>query len=192
MDIREQIVQYQPFNEQEEKDKEELLKWIDTGLDLWTRENGMAHWTASAWVCDHTHKNVLMAYHNIYQSWSWLGGHADGEHDLLKTAVKEVKEESGVKHIKPLSEDIFSIEILTVDGHIKHGAYVSSHLHLNVTYLLEADMHDPVFIKKDENSAVGWFTLDEAVQKSSEPWFREHIYNKLNEKLRQYKKDKRI
>lgn len=183
MNIREQIENYVPFNEQEEKDKVQLLKWIDTGLDLWTRENGMAHWTASAWVTDQTHENILMCWHNIYHSWSWLGGHADGDHDLLHVSVKEVQEESGLQKITPISGDIFSLEILTVDGHIKKGAYISSHLHLNVTYLLEADGHEPVRPKKDENKAVAWFTKEEAAAKSTEPWFQEHIYAKLNAKM---------
>ena len=124
-----------------------------------------------------------MAYHNIYDSWAWLGGHADGEEDLLKVALREVREESGVQNSRPVTDGIFSLEVLTVDGHVKKGAYVSSHLHLNVTYLIEADEHDPVFIKPDENSGVGWFALDEAVAASSEAWYREHIYTKLNAKL---------
>lgn len=94
-----------------------------------------------------------------------------------------MKEESGVEHVKLLSDDIFSLEILTVDGHIKHGVYVPGHLHLNLTYVFEADRNDPVFVKEDENSAVNWFTKQEAIDKSSEEWFRTHIYNKLNEKL---------
>ncbi len=188
MNIRKYIENYVPFNEQEEKDKKQILKWIDTGLNLWTRENGMAHFTASAWVTDQSKTKVLMAYHNIFQSWSWLGGHNDGDEDFLAVAMKEVQEESGVQHLRPLSEDIFSMEILTVDGHQKRGEYVPSHLHLNITYLLEADINDPVFIKQDENSAVSWFTLEEALEKCSEPWMIEHIYSKLNQKLEQYKK----
>ncbi len=188
MNIRKYIENYVPFNEQEEKDKKQILKWIDTGLNLWTRENGMAHFTASAWVTDQSKSKVLMAYHNIFQSWSWLGGHNDGDEDFLAVAMKEVQEESGVQHLRPLSEDVFSMEILTVDGHQKRGEYVPSHLHLNITYLLEADINDPVFIKQDENSAVSWFTLEEALEKCSEPWMIEHIYSKLNQKLEQYKK----
>ena len=124
-----------------------------------------------------------MAYHNIYDSWSWLGGHADGDHDLLAVALREVREESGLTAVRPVSRSIYSVEILTVDGHEKRGAYVSSHLHLNVTYLLEADPAEPVRCKPDENSRVGWFGLEEAVAASTEPWFRERIYKKLNEKL---------
>lgn len=191
MTLKEQIEAYHPFNEQEERDKENLLKWIDLGEDLYTRDNTWAHWTASAWVTNQDHTKILMAYHNIYKSWSWLGGHADGDHDLMHVAAREVMEESSLKHVKALSDSIFSLEILTVDGHVKRGSYVSGHLHLNVTYLLEADDRETIANKPDENKAVGWFGLDEAVEASSEEWFRTHVYNKLNEKLRQFdcKKD---
>ena len=123
-------------------------------------------------------------YHNIYNSWSWLGGHADGETDLLAVALREVKEEAGISHVSPVSEEIFSLESLTVDGHVKKGKYVSSHLHLNVTYLLEADSEEAVSIKADENSGVAWFSPEEALKKSTEPWFVEHVYSKLIEKMK--------
>ena len=75
-----------------------------------------------------------MVYHNIYNSWSWLGGHADGETDLLAVALREVKEEA-------------------------------------------------VSIKADENSGVAWFSPEEALKKSTDPWFVEHVYSKLIEKM---------
>lgn len=179
-----QLEGYAPWNEQEARDKAVLLTMLRSGRDLWTRENETAHLTASAWVTDPTRTRVLMCYHNIYHSWSWLGGHADGDRDLLGVALREVGEESGLASVRPVSEDLFSLEILTVDGHEKRGRYVPSHLHLNVTYLLEADDTETLAVKPDENSAVGWFGLDEAVAASSEPWFRERIYAKLNAKLR--------
>ena len=184
MTIFEQLEAYQPFNEQETKDLALILSFLKANPDAFYRENAVAHMTASAWVVNQDKNRVLMAYHNLYDSWSWLGGHADGEEDLLKVALKEVREESGLEYVRPVTEEIFSVEVLTVDGHVKRGDYVSSHLHLNVTYLLEADQREAVHVKEDENSAVGWFGLDEAVAASSEPWFREHIYQKLNGKLR--------
>lgn len=182
MELKEQIERYRPWNEQEEEDKKELLRVL-MQPDIFLRENRTAHMTASAWVVNPAKDKVLMVYHNIYHSWSWMGGHADGETDLLSVAVREVKEESGISHVRPLSEDIFSLEILTVDGHEKRGAYVPSHLHLNVTYLLEADEDDTLLVKPDENSGVAWFSLEGAVAASTEPWFQERIYGKLNEKL---------
>lgn len=109
-----------------------------------------------------------------------MGGHADGEEDLLAVALREVREESGIQSVHPVTEEIYSLEVLTVDGHIKHGKYVSSHLHLNITYLLEASESDSLHMKPDENSGVAWFGLEEAVKASSEPWFKERIYPKLN------------
>ena len=106
-----------------------------------------------------------------------------GDMDLLAVAVREVREESGIPQVLPLSEDIFSLEILTVDGHEKKGAYVPSHLHLNVTYLLQADDGAALSVKPDENSGVAWFTPDKAVAASTEPWFQARIYSKLNRKL---------
>lgn len=184
--IKEQIRAYRAWNEQEEADREELLRALHQD-HIFLRENRAAHMTASAWVVNPAGDRVLMAYHNIYDSWSWLGGHADGEKDLLSVAVREVREESGIRAVTPLSEEIFSLEILTVDGHEKNGVYVPSHLHLNVTYLLEADDQAALSVKPDENSGVAWFTPDGAVEASTEPWFQERIYKKLNQKLKQWK-----
>lgn len=186
------IREYKPFNEQEERDREVLLRLLSGVEDVYSRENLTAHMTASAWVVNENRDKVLMAYHNIYHSWSWLGGHADGERDLLAVALREVGEESGVIHVRPLSEEIFSLEILTVDGHEKHGKYVPSHLHLNLTYLLEAREGDALSMKADENSGVAWFGLEEAVKASTESWFKERVYGKLNEKLRRWKADREV
>ena len=166
-------------------DKTLILNWIENNENAFLRENTVAHITASAWVVNKDRSKVLMAYHNIYNSWSWLGGHADGETDLLAVAIREVKEEAGISNVRPVSDEIFSLESLTVDGHVKKGKYVSSHLHLNITYLLEADSEESVSIKEDENSGVAWFAPEEALKKSTEPWFVEHVYSKLVEKTRQ-------
>lgn len=183
MDLIAQLNAFRPWNEQEEQDRAELLRRLESGEALYGRENRSAHLTASAWVVSPDRSRVLLAYHNLYDSWAWLGGHADGDRDLLAVALREVREESGLEDVRPVSPDIYSVEILTVDGHEKRGAYVSSHLHLNVTFLLEADPAAPVRRRPGENSAVGWFSLEEAVAASSEPWFRKRIYSKLNGKL---------
>lgn len=180
MDIREAIEKYHPCCEQEARDKAVILSFIDSNPDAFERSNLIAHMTASAWVVNPARDKVLMVYHKIYDSWSWTGGHADGERDLLSVALREVREETGVKSARPVTEDIYSLEVLTVDGHEKRGEYVPSHLHMNVTYLLEADDHDALTVCEAENSGVAWFTLDGALKASTEPWFVERIYKKLN------------
>lgn len=183
MELIEAIRNYQPWNRQEEQDKTEILRRLESGEALLGRENTSAHMTASAWVVSPKRDRVLMAYHNLYDSWAWLGGHADGEDDMLAVAMREVREESGLQEVRPVFEDIFTLEILAVAGHEKHGEFVSSHLHLNVTYLLEADPDAPIRCKEDENKAVGWFTPEDAIAASKEPWFQERVYQKLNAKM---------
>lgn len=187
--LYEQIKSYIPWNEQEEADREEILRAL-LQEDIFLRSSRLAHITASAWTVNGARNQVLMAYHNIYHSWSWLGGHADGEKDLLSVAIREVQEESGIRSVVPVSEDIFSLEVLTVDGHEKKGIYVPSHLHLNITYLLEADDSELLTGKPDENSAVAWFSPKEAVAASTEPWFQERIYRKLNQKLTKWVRER--
>ena len=184
-ELMEQIANYIPYNEQEERDQNLILNWIEEQENAFSRENKMAHMTASAWVVNPERSKVLMVYHNIYDSWSWLGGHADGEKDLLSVALREVKEEAGISKVRPVSKDIFSLESLTVDGHVKKGTYVSSHLHLNVTYLLEADPEETLSVKADENSGVAWFSPEEALARSTEPWFVERVYTKLLKKMKE-------
>lgn len=179
---------YRPWNPQEIVDRRRLLACLQTQPEVFTRQNQAMHMTASAWIVSPDRARVLMAWHNVYKSWSWLGGHADSDTNLLRVALREAREESGLTEVRPVTESIFSVEILTVDGHEKRGEYVGSHLHLNVTYLLEADDRQALVICPEENSGVRWFSLDEAVAASCEPWFRERIYAKLNEKLRRLTK----
>ena len=181
-DLRQQLERYVPFNEQEENDLE-LIRQALAADNIFSRENETMHMTASAWVVNRERSRVLMVYHKLYDSWSWAGGHADGDEDLLAVALREVQEETGVKSARPVSEEIYSLEVLTVDGHEKRGQYVPSHLHLNVTYLLEADEHDALTVCEAENSGVRWFSLQDALKASTEPWFVERIYKKLNDKL---------
>lgn len=185
--MKEQIEKYIPYNEQEEQDKKMILKYIDTFEDVLTRNNEFGHFTASSWVVNKEKTKVLMIYHNIYKSWAWTGGHADGETDFLATAIRELKEETGIKNVKVLDNDIFSLEIITVKGHVKKGKYVSSHVHLNLTYLLEVDENEVLQVKEDENSGVKWIAIEQIENMVSEKWMIDMVYKKLIEKLNHYK-----
>jgi 8-oxo-dGTP pyrophosphatase MutT (NUDIX family) len=179
--IKKQIEKYTPYNVQEENDKEMMLKYIDTFEDVVTRENKMCHFTASNWIVNKERTKVLMIYHNIYKSWDWTGGHADGDSNLLHVALKEAEEETGIKNFKVLSNGIYGLQIITVDSHIKRGKFVPSHLHLDCCFLLEADESETLKIKLDENSGVKWIDIDKAVEITSEEKMKP-IYRKLIEK----------
>ncbi len=181
-ELKEMIERYVPYNEQEENDKEMMLEYIHTFKDVLTRENRMCHFTASNWIVNKERTKVLMIHHNIYKSWAWTGGHADGDSDLLHVALKEAEEETGLKNLKLLSNGIYGIQIVTVDSHVKRGKFVPSHLHLDCCFLLEADEEEVLRIKEDENSGVQWIDIDKAVEVTKEEKMKP-IYRKLNEKL---------
>ena len=161
-----------------------MLKYLKDFDDVLTRQNEYGHFTSSAFILNKERTKLLMIYHKIYNSWAWTGGHSDGDNDLLHVAMKEAKEETGIKNVRPISEDIYSIEIVTVDGHEKRGKYVGSHVHLNVTYLLEADENEEIHIKEDENSGIKWFPINEVVKVSSEPWVCDRVYTKIIDKMK--------
>ncbi|MBR4110353.1 MAG: NUDIX hydrolase [Clostridia bacterium] len=182
--LKEKLEKYIPFNEQEEKDKAVMISYLKNFDNSLTRENKYGHFTSSAWVVNKERTKVLMIYHNIYNSWAWPGGHADGEEDLLAVAIREVEEETGVKKVKVVTEDIFSLEIITVDGHVKRGEYVPSHTHLNAAFLLEVDESEVLKIKEDENSGVKWIPLEEVEKEATEKWVVENVYKKIIKKLK--------
>ena len=184
-ELRERIVNYVPYDEQEGSDKEYILKFIDTFDDVLTRKNIFGHFCSSAFVVNKNRSKVLMIYHNIYKSWAWTGGHADGDSDLLHVALKEVDEETGLKNLKVLCDSFFGIQILTVDSHIKRGKFVPSHLHLDCCFLFEADENEVIRIKEDENSGVEWIDIDKAEEITNEEKMKQ-IYKKLNNKIKDY------
>lgn len=170
MYYKEELEAYIPKSLQEEKDKKVMLSYINQfPTTILTRENKFAHITASSMIFDETRTSVLMIYHNIYHSWSWTGGHADGENNLLETAIREAKEETGIHIVSPIDTALAAVDILPVWGHMKKGKYVSSHLHLNFSYLLEAKREQKIQIKEDENSQVDWILIKEIKQRVSEP-----------------------
>ena len=164
--LKSNIQKFEPYNEQEEVDKEIMLKFLSDFDNTLTRQNEYGHFTASAFVLNKERTKTLMIYHNIYNSWTWVGGHSDGDNDLLYVAIKEAKEETGIKNVKPIIGD------------------VGSHLHFNVTYLLEADENEIITIKEDENSGVEWVPIENIISKSSEKWLKENIFTKIIEKMK--------
>lgn len=182
MSLQKTIQNYAPQCEQEAADRERMLEYLSQFPDLLTRSNPLCHFTASAWVTNPARDKVIMVWHNIYKSWSWSGGHADGDADLLRVAQREAQEETGLQEIRPLKEEPISLEILCVPAHFKRGKFVSAHLHLNLTFLFCADDGQALAIKPDENSAVSWFSPEDALAHSTEPDMLP-IYQKCNASL---------
>ncbi|MBQ6715747.1 MAG: NUDIX hydrolase [Clostridia bacterium] len=179
MHFSDDLVRFVPLNDQEKNDKKAMLSAIlKDGESVLFRENLLYHMTGSSIIVNKDKTKTLMAYHNIYQSWAWTGGHADGETDLMRLAIREAREETGIQTLTPISDAPISCEILHVLPHMKKGKYVGLHLHFNLTYALIGDESEPLTVKADENTRVGWLPIDRLGEFVSEP-FMIPIYQKI-------------
>lgn len=181
MDIKQTIKNYITYNEDEDVEKEVFLEFLNNYDNYLSRDNKIGHITTSAVVLNKEHTKMLMCYHNIYDSWAWLGGHADGESDLIKKVKEEVQEETGIT-AKLLNDNPLSINIICVHPHYKNDKYVNSHLHFDISYLLEADENDTIKSKDDENKAVAWVPLEQVILASTEEHMHP-VYNKILNKI---------
>jgi ADP-ribose pyrophosphatase YjhB (NUDIX family) len=176
------IKEFTTFDEQEKKDKELVLKYINIFDDILSRDNELIHITSSGFVINKTKDKVLMVHHNIFKAWSLPGGHADGNENLLNVAISEIKEETGLEEIVLLSDKITSLDILSASGHFRRGNYVAAHLHISVVYLFQADDNMKVNIKPDENSDVKWLPIYGLDKYLTEPNMKK-IYYKIISKI---------
>lgn len=181
----EAIKKYEPVNTQERSDQQILLDYIKNNAHtVLTRNDQVAHLTSSAIVVNEGKDKMLMIHHNIYNTWTWVGGHLDGHENAYEVALKEAKEETGLEELTPHNncENIQSLEILPVNAHFKNGQYVSSHLHLNVTYIFIADEKAPIKVNQDETSGIKWVPIIDVPKYSNEPVLIK-IYEKLFRRL---------
>lgn len=178
------IKNYIPYNAQEEQDKIVMLDYIHTFPDtILTRKNIFAHMTASSLIFNRDKDKLLMIYHNIFKSWSWTGGHADGDNDFMQIAIKEAKEETGILNLIPMINKIAALDILPVWHHVKNGKFISSHQHLNLCYVFYADEKETLRIKEDENSGVAWIPIKELDKFVTEPDMLP-VYDKIIERVK--------
>ena len=184
MDIKKEIEKYIPFNEQEKIDKENWINFLETFEDTLTRDNTFGHITSTAFVVNEDLTKAVLLYHNIYDGYTFPGGHADGDENLLEVAIKEVYEETGLK-TTPIFNDIFAIQCLPVKGHVRKGKYVSAHTHFDVIYLLSCpnEQINNIRIQEDENKDVKWVDLDKTYGNDVIHWAKpinEKIVKKIN------------
>lgn len=150
------------------------------GEALFDRHPAM-HFSASAMIFNQEMTKTVLIFHKLYNSWGWVGGHMDAITDFKAVALKEAFEETGIKHLRLLKEDPVSIEVLPVWYHMKNGAAISSHLHLNVSYILIADEKETLTINELETNGVKWVMIADMGKYVSEPDILP-IYKKIIER----------
>lgn len=189
------IENYTPNTAMEESVKRSIKEYVDFhGKTVLTRENLMAHMTASTVILNEDATRMLMIYHKIYNAWTWQGGHADGEEDLLMVALKEAKEETGLRRlvaeVDSCGNFLYTLDILPVKGHRKNGDFVAPHMHLNAAFVLTADENDLLVMNEEETEGIMWVPVEKIDQMANEPDITP-IYHRLIQKVKMIRRETR-
>ena len=129
---------------------DDFLALLDGPEDPFVRERLAGHFTASAWLVDRTGTRVLLTHHRKLGLWLQLGGHADGDSDLARTALREAEEESGLQGLQ-VTPGIFDLDRHRIPEH----KGVPAHWHFDVRYVVHAGAHED-FVVSDESHALAW------------------------------------
>lgn len=152
----EQLTIYNPFDEQERFKHRQMLIFLSKNSKGFQRKHLPGHVTASAWVLDSSKSKVLMTHHVKLEKWLQLGGHADGQNDMLSVAFREAMEESGLISIEPLHENIFDVDVHMIPEQKNFPA----HFHYDVRFLFHADETEPFHIS-NESYNLQWISLED-------------------------------
>jgi len=145
---------YRPRDDGEHQMYLTLLRFVETEPECFERSLQIGHITGSAWIVNPGGTRVLLTHHGKLDRWLQLGGHADGKPDILAVALREAREESGLTEIRPVSEDIFDLDVHPIPAR----GTEPRHLHYDVRFLLEADDTAPLVIS-NESKALAWVDL---------------------------------
>ena len=139
------------YKTDELQSKDKMINFIKENKDCFERTNQLGHITASAWLVDKAEENALLMHHKKLNGWYQLGGHCDGDSDVLNVAIKEAQEESGINDIIAISPAIFDIDIHLIPTNSKD----KEHFHYDVRFLLKV-VSDEHFQKNNESNALMW------------------------------------
>ena len=147
-----------------EKSPYDMLHFYRTEKEVFSKKNKKGHFTGSGWVVSPDKRKILMTHHKTINKWLQLGGHSDGENDLLKVALREATEESGLRRFEVLDKTIFDLDIHKIQ---KVGSD-SSHFHYDVRFLLEADPEKEPIIVSKESYDVAWVPIGNVLRLNPE------------------------
>ena len=176
-DLLLKINNYSPENSEEKLFRADFLSFIYANDKCFDRSLLEGHVTGSAWIINECRDKALLTHHKKLDRWLQLGGHADGEPDIVKVSTNEAVEESGLSSLKLFSTDIFDLDIHPIPEH----KGIPKHLHYDVRFLFIAD-EDENLIVSNESKNLNWI-----------PFNKLQEYTQNNESiLRMAKKSKEI
>ncbi|HEX8835075.1 MAG TPA: NUDIX hydrolase [Abditibacteriaceae bacterium] len=152
---------HRPFDETEAAMLASMLDFVQNEPRCFERALEIGHVTGSAWIVDEDFSHALLTHHAKLNRWLQLGGHADGETDILQVALREAREESGLESVTPLSENIFDVDVHPIPAR----GDLPQHLHYDVRFLLGANRGARLTIS-DESHDLAWVPLEEIALRS--------------------------
>lgn len=142
---------------------ERMTGFVSAHADCFERSLSLGHVTGSAWLVNRRRTHVLLTHHRKLNKWLQLGGHADGDSDVLAVAMKEALEESGLPDIAPLSPDIFDLDIHEIPARKSEPA----HFHYDVRFALRANASEQ-YVVSDESHDLAWIDIARIATVTSE------------------------
>ncbi len=153
-DVVRQLREYRTRWTNEAETVDRFIDFIVSQPDAFRRELAIGHVTGSAWVVDRAGTHVLLTHHKKLNMWVQLGGHADGDADVFRVALREAEEESGLKSIAAVSRRIFDVDVHRIPA---RGA-VPAHFHWDVRYAFRA-AGDETYRVSDESHDLRWIDI---------------------------------
>jgi len=146
---------YHPVAQTEQLFKKDLLEFISQHNDCFERSLEIGHITASAWILNKSHTHALLMHHSKLDKWFQLGGHCDGNPNVLEVAIKEAQEESGIMSIEPIEHSIFDIDIHLIPANKKE----KEHYHYDIRFLLHVTSNERI-VQNNESKELRWISTD--------------------------------
>ena len=153
---------YNPICIEEKIVKRRMLEFLTVCTNCFERSCMLGHFTASSWLVNSNLSKVLLMHHKKLDKWQQLGGHCDGDGNVLRVSIKEACEESGIDHIVPLEENIFDID-MHLTPQIKQEP---PHYHFDIRFLLKVNGNDKVTMNQESKSLI-WFSPDKRMLPTS-------------------------
>ena len=155
-DLLQKLERYRPTDAAEIEHRQQIIEFVTQHEDCFERSLLVGHMTGAAWLIDEQHGRALLTHHRKLDKWLQLGGHCDGDSDILRVALKEAQEESGIDHIESVSADIFDLDVHPIPAR----GEVPEHLHYDIRFLCRIT-GDATFTVSDESHDLAWVTPDE-------------------------------
>jgi ADP-ribose pyrophosphatase YjhB (NUDIX family) len=150
-----ELAAYRPADEREREMLARLEKFVAGCADCFERTHLAGHVTGSAWVVDRSLRFALLTHHKKLGKWLQFGGHADGDDDVRRVALREGLEESGLAHLEFARDGIYDVDVHDIPARGDEPA----HVHYDVRYAFFAERSDVPQVS-DESHAVAWIALD--------------------------------